>query len=86
MNKNLYQTNKQRNTNYAFRKGLRAGILFILFGASIYLYLLYKEQKTELDLPLLIHITYSIGGKLLSAGVWVLFGIVCIVLGRIESN
>ncbi|WP_298781920.1 hypothetical protein [uncultured Polaribacter sp.] len=86
MSKNLYRTSKQRDYNYAFKKGLKFGILLILFGIGIYFYIEYEEQKPNFKLPTLLYATYSIGGKLLSAFIWILFGIICIIIGKIESH
>ena len=86
MSKNLYRTNKQRDYNYAFKKGLKFGSLFILFGISIYFFIQHEEQKPNFELPTLLYATYSIGGKLLSASIWVLFGLICIIGGKIEST
>lgn len=86
MSENLYRTSKQRDHNYALKKGLRFGIFLILFGIGIYFFLYHEEQKPSMDLPWLLYSTYSIGGKLFSAAIWIVLGIICMILGKLESD
>ncbi len=86
MSKNLYRSSEQRDPNHSFKTSLRLGIILILVGIGLYFYLQYQEKQPTMELPLLIYFIYSIGGKLLTSGLFIALGLFFIIAGRYESN